>query len=135
MDIKTVLAGIFLIVVGIGIGSADNLSSQLPSSSENNKLPGNSGSQDSGFTEVSTRQLENNPSKWEGEKVIVRGHSNSLKDFIESDGYTVDMDCSSYSDFDFSSHRGIVIYGVVEYIPGEIPLQVRCIKAPKIQSS
>lgn len=135
MDIKTVLAGLLLLVVGFGIGSADSLNYELPNSSSDKKVAGDQSSQDSGFTQVSTRQLENNPSKWEGEKVIIKGHSNSLKDFIESDGYSVDMDCSAYSDFDFSSHKGIVIYGVVEYIPGEIPLEVRCIKAPKIQES
>lgn len=106
---------------------------KLPDETDNITEQTEIGSQD-GYQEVSLRKIVNNPGKWEREKVIVKGKSNSFKDFLKADGYQIDMECSKYPEFDYSHHEGIKIYAVVEYIPNELPLQLRCSKPPELQN-
>jgi len=91
-------------------------------------------SSNSEYQTVPVRQIVNNPVEYEGETVRIEGGSNSLKDFIKSGGYTLDMDCSNYPSFDYVHPSGIVVKGVIELEnPGESGPRVRCLEPPKAQ--
>jgi len=79
--------------------------------------------------EPTIRNIKQNPEQFEGKTVTLTGKSNSFSDFIANGGYKIDMDCSQYPDFEYSSKFQSDF--VVEYIPGELGPRVRCVSAPK----
>jgi len=79
--------------------------------------------------EPTIRNIKQNPEQFEGKTVRLTGRSNSLSDFIANGGYKIDMDCSQYPDFEYSTKFQADF--VVEYIPGELGPKARCVSAAK----
>jgi len=79
---------------------------------------------------VSLRDIKNNPVEYEGEIGTVQGGSNSFADFIKSDGYTLPLDCSKFSDYNYASQFKVEVIVELEN-PGEGDPKLRCLEAPQ----
>lgn len=124
MDVSWLKTGALLLIgaslyAGLnGDLQTQNLSLELPQTSE--------------YQKASVRDIVNNPVKYEGKKVLVEGKSNSFQDFISSGGYTLNMDCSQYSNFRYATPSGFEAKGIIELEnPGESGPRLRCLEPPK----
>lgn len=122
MEWKSISLLLIGVIIGVGglfffnNSSLDKNISNLNTDSENQ-------------LETTIRNIKQNPKQFEGKTVTLTGRSNSLEDFIASGGYQIEMDCSDYPEFEYSSKFKADF--VVEYIPGELGPGVRCVSAPK----
>ena len=117
------------LILGVIIGISSTYVVDYPDSNFENSGIESSNQNNEASLDATIRNIKQNPKEFEGKTVTLTGKSNSLKDFIANGGYQLDMDCSKYPDFEYSSKFKADF--VVEYIPGELGPKVRCVSAPK----
>lgn len=112
-----------------GSGSGQNFVSDFKDSDVAKSFSSSIGNE---YSAVNLRELSESPEQFNNETVKVKGVSNSLQDFIKSEGRTLDLDCSKYSDFNYGAPQGIIVYGKIDSSGGQPTLV--CTEPPEVQS-